>query len=171
MKKRVFLSYSSDAATYIEEFAPLFRPPAGNPEVYFYGDDPAVGGVLQEELKDEILKASVFLCFLNRAYPNSKSCINEFDFASHLQVQSGGLQSETRFFVPVILDSEGKEFWKDSVSPNKSAEWASALLYTDLTDKRTGTRPMPIHVNGTLNATAFNLIQRLGQKVKKKMNW
>jgi hypothetical protein len=48
MNRRVFLSYARDVATYVEEFAPIFRPPAGDPELYFYGDTPIPAGNLPE---------------------------------------------------------------------------------------------------------------------------
>jgi hypothetical protein len=171
IQKRAFLSYSSDAATYIDAFAPLFRPPAGDPEVYFYGDDPLAGGILYEELEAELSRAPVFLCFLNATYPRSAACLREFEFACRLQAEAGGARATERFFVPVLLDMKGKEFWNESIVSNKPAAWATGLVYTSLIDPKSGTHPIRIYIEGKLNSLASDPIQRLGGRVKRQMKW
>jgi hypothetical protein len=171
MQKLVFLSYSSDTSLYVDEFAPLFRRSAGDPEIYFYGDTPIPAGDLYEELRAKIAVAPVFLCFLNAGYAVSLACRNEFDMACALQASAGGTGATKRFFVPTVLDQTGVDFWIENIKPTKSAAWASNLIYTKLIDPKTGTRPAPLYIDGKSNDPFPRRVQELGRKVKERMNW
>src|SRR5262245_30368163 len=171
MRKRVFLSYSREVAGYVEDFAPIFRAQAGDPEVYFYGDTPLVAGDLTEELQKAISEAAVFVCFLNSSYRTSEACLKEFASASALQSSAGGITSTQRLFLPVVLDEEGREFWNQSIESNGSAAWAKGLLYLNLTDPGTGMHPAPIRVDGGYNGPIQRRIGELGKKVRQKMGW
>jgi hypothetical protein len=171
MRKRVFLSYPREAAGYVEDFAPLFRAQAGDPEVHFYGDTPVAVGDLSEELQGAISDAAVFVCFLNSSYDKSHACLKEFAIACDLQVAAGGIKSTERLLVPVVLDEQGREFWNKSTEPNGPAAWARGLLYSNLTDPRTGMHPAPIRGDSGYNGPIQRRIEDLGKKVRRTMGW
>jgi hypothetical protein len=171
MRKRVFLSYSREVANYVEDFAPIFRAQAGDPEVYFYTDTPLAVGDLSEELRLAISDAAVFLCFLDSSYGTSRACLKEFALACELQVAAGGIRSTERVLVPVVLDEEGREFWTKSTEPTGPAPWAQGLIYSNLTDPRTGMHPAPIRVDAGYNSSIQRRIENLGKRVKRTMGW
>jgi hypothetical protein len=171
MRKRVFFSYSREAESYVEDFAPLFRAQAGDPEVHFYGDTPFAAGDLSEELRGAISNAAVFVCFLNSSYGTSHACLEEFSIACDLQVAAGGITSTERLLVPIVLDEEGKAFWNKSTELGAPAAWARKLLYSNLTDRRTGMHPAPIRVDAGYNSPIQRRIEDLGRKVRRTMSW
>jgi hypothetical protein len=171
MQKLAFLSYSSDTTLYIDEFAPLFRRAAGEPEVYFYGDAPIPAGELLEELQAKITLAPVFLCFLNASYAVSQACMDEFMTACALQAAAGGARATERFFVPAVLDQRGVDFWTENIKPGRPAAWAGNLIYTKLIDPKSGTRPAALYIDGKSNDPFPRRVEELGRKVKERMSW
>jgi TIR domain len=172
MQKLVFCSYAGgDLAPWMRDFVPLFRGSSGDPSVYFYDYEPIPTGEMQEELRCKVHSASVVLCFLNAGYAESPACKYEFEFACKLQSEAGGLKAVDRFLAPIVLDGRGLEFWKDNIEPGKPAAWAFDLIYTNLTDRYTGTAPADIYIGGTANAPVIKKIQNLGRRLKTRMRW
>jgi hypothetical protein len=165
------LKLSNDVALYIQEFSPLFRRPAGDPEIFVYGDTPIHAGDLKAELHKKISAAPVFMCFLNGFYEISATCTAEFDLACAIQSNSTDFSGVKRLFVPIILDQRGLLFWTKNIQPDKPAAWARELVYLSLIDEITGSRAADIYIDGKANGPISRRIQQLGKQVKELMNW
>jgi hypothetical protein len=140
---RVFLSYAAEDSAWKDNFVhgDWFGSHLRNPEIFDYRYTGLPFGQISEELGKRIASADAIIAFLSRDYICQKYTVLELELALAQTDPAGN--SEPALFVPVIMDNQAREWWRDKISSYPPGRWLEDHAFRDFRNAL-GTDPLPI---------------------------
>jgi hypothetical protein len=149
---RVFFSYASEDQSWVRVFKNWFKPTGVHVKIIDYLADDAIGfGELGKALDEQIYRSAVVIAFVSASYRAKTWTVREWE-QSLSEVQRRRL-----LFVPVMLDADGKAWWRRLRADQKLTQLSRDYQYEDFTT--IGGDPLEIDSMGTRGAVKRRILQ------------